>query len=134
MNNSKPKIFIVDDNHIFRSILRNILENSGEFILVGESSNGNECLTKIQNLDIDVILMDIKMPDLNGVKTTQVINYNNPDFPKIIAITQHDEFEYIKSMIEAGAKGYILKSEVAKQLKTAVEKVINGELYFPSLI
>ncbi|MFA6402548.1 MAG: response regulator transcription factor [Salinivirgaceae bacterium] len=131
MDHSKPKIFIVDDNTTFRWVLANFIRNSGEFELVGEASNGIECLSKIENLEIDVILMDINMPELNGIQTSKIINQQSRSYPRIIALTQYDEFEYVKSMIKAGAKGYIHKSDVGKQLKDAIKKVINGDFYIP---
>jgi len=133
MKKSKQRIFIVDDNKIFRNAMTNFIENNENYILVGSASNGLECLEKIENRAVDIILMDINMPNLNGIETTKVINRINPNIPKIIALTQHDEFEYAKSMIEAGAKGYIVKSEVSKQLNEAIEKAMKGEYYYPNL-
>ncbi len=133
MTDSKPTIFIVDDNHTFRKVVWDYLENTGDYLMVGEASDGVECLEKIQNIDIDIILMDINMPNMDGIQTSKIINYKNPNIPKIIALTQHDEFEYVKSMIEAGAIGYIVKAEVGKQLIKAIEKAIKGGLYYPNI-
>ena len=127
MTSSKLKIFIADDNQTFREVVWNYLENYGEFIMVGEASDGMECLEKIENLEIDILQMDITMPNLDGIQTSKIINQRSPDFPKIIALTQHNEFEYTKSMIESGAKGYIIKSDVGKQLIIAIKKVMKGE-------
>lgn len=134
MTSSKLKIFIADDNQTFRKIVKNYLENTGEFILVGEASDGLECIRKTDELQIDILLMDITMPNMDGIQASKLINQKFPYSPKIIALSQHAEFEYAKSMIEAGAKGYIVKSEVGKQLIAAIKKVINGKFYFPSLI
>ena len=65
MTDSKPTIFIVDDNHTFRKVVWDYLENTGDYLMVGEASDGVECLEKIQNIDIDIILMDILMPNMS---------------------------------------------------------------------
>lgn len=134
MNNSKPKIFIVDDNLTFRKVLLDFLDNTGEFEIIGEASDGIECLEKIEGKIIDIILMDIKMPKLNGIQTTKIINQKLSHHIKIIALTQHDDFDYIKNMIEAGAKSYVVKTEVGKQLVKAIKTVMKGEMYFPELM
>jgi DNA-binding NarL/FixJ family response regulator len=131
MNNSKPKIFIVDDNLTFRTILSDFLDNTNEFEIVGEASDGVECLERIEGKQIDIILMDINMPNLNGIQTAIIIDQKHYEYIKIIALTQYDEFEYIKTMIEVGAKSYVYKSEVGQQLVKAIKKVMKGEMYFP---
>ncbi len=133
MENQKIKIFIVDDNDTYRGVLFNILDHSKLYTVVGEASNGFECLEKIENIDIDIILMDINMPELDGIQTTKIINWKNPRRPKIIALTQHEEFEYTKSMILAGAVGYVLKSEVGKKLQEAIEYSNNGKMLIPEM-
>jgi DNA-binding NarL/FixJ family response regulator len=132
MTSSKPKIFIVDDNETFRKVMLDFLNNYNEFEIIGEAADGFECLEKINDKHVDIILMDINMPKLNGIKTTKIINQKYANSIKVIALTQHDEFEYIKNMIESGAKSYVIKTEVGKQLITAIKKVMKGEMYFPN--
>lgn len=133
MQKSKIKIFIVDDNNMFREIVRSYVEMSDYGTIVGEASNGKEFIDNVDTVNFDIVLMDVKMPEMNGIKATKLVNQTHYPQIKIIALSQFVEFEYMESMIKAGASGYIKKQEIAKHLKIAIETVLQGKMYFPEL-
>lgn len=110
------KVLIVDDNPHFIGALKFIIESSckDKVAYVIEASSGVECLDILNSNTIDIIFMDIDMPELNGIETTKIIvdRYRNI---KIIAVTFHTEEDYLIEIIEAGARGFIPKSKITKQ-------------------
>ncbi|TRX72056.1 response regulator transcription factor [Carboxylicivirga sp. M1479] len=123
------KIFLVDDHRIFREGLKNLIEFEDVGTIVGEASNGQEFLDKMDAQEIDLVLMDISMPILNGIETTIKALHQNPDL-KIVALSMHGDDEYYYKMIEAGAKGFLLKDSGIKEIEHAIRTVINGDSYF----
>ncbi len=130
----KPHIYIVDDSLAFRKVIKTYLGIKNCGIVVGEASNGQELLDVFAGLDIDIILMDLNMPVLNGIETTKIINQKHTDRVKIIGLTQNEEFNYMRSMIQAGAMGYVVKQEMGTQLIKAIETVAKGKIYYPELV
>lgn len=126
----KPKIFIVDDNAVFRNLIKDFLISKG-FIITGEATNGQEFLEMYIDENIDIILMDIHMPILNGIETTRIIDQKYSGVFKVIALSQLDDFEYIKGMVEAGAMAYVSKDDIAHKLLEAIDKVMQGKMYYP---
>src|SRR3989344_2243574 len=104
------RLLIADDHIIIRNGLKLMLSKNPKFKIVAEVSSGQEAIDYIDNNsnDIDVVLMDIDMPVVNGIEATKTITKNHPNI-KILALSMHDEEVYITSMIDAGATGYILK-------------------------
>ena len=127
----KINIVIVDDHKIMRDGIRAILSTDKTFKIVHESENGEDIISYLEKeyKKVDVILMDISLPNLNGIDTTSIILklFKNTN---ILALTMHDEEAYIVQMIKAGAKGYILKDAGRDELITAVKKVALGENYY----
>lgn len=97
--------------------------------VVGEASNGNEVLDILKKNKADIVLMDIKMPVMDGIEATKKITSLYPD-TQIIAITMHEEIGYFNKMIDAGASGFLLKKTNKSQLEDAINAVYNGETYF----
>jgi len=123
------KVVICDDHVIFRKGLGTILNEINEVKVIGEASNGQELLTLMKKQDVDVVLMDIRMPVMDGIETTLKIKERQYD-TKIIALTMHEEIGYFNQMIEAGAHGYLLKKTTRDELEAALKQVIKGEYYF----
>ncbi|MCK5170892.1 MAG: response regulator transcription factor [Bacteroidales bacterium] len=125
----KLKVFIVDDHVIFRNGLRTILNKVENFQIVGEVSNGSEFIAALKNTDTDIVLMDIKMPVMDGIEATQRALEIKPDL-KIIALSMFGDEEYLQDMIRAGASGFLLKNVTRKILTHAIEVVCNGGNYY----
>ncbi len=125
----KIKVAIADDHEIFRNGLQNILSRIENVQLVGSSVNGAELLELVQNTDIDIVLMDIKMPEIDGVEATRKVLAIKPEV-KIIALTMFGDEDYLQEMIKAGAKGFLLKNITGKTLNYALEIVFSGGNYY----
>ncbi len=127
------KILLVDDHALFRKGLRLILEEEQDMSVIGEADDGQEALDQARQLSPDVIVMDITMPNLNGIEATRRILSESPDI-KIVALSIHKGRQFAKDMLEAGAVGYILKDSVPEELSEGIRKVIRGEVYLSSVI
>jgi two-component system response regulator NreC len=126
---SKIKVLLVDDHQIIIDGLKSLLKNSDEIIVVAEANNGREALRILDILEIDVVLMDIDMPVLNGIDTLKEIGKRSLAV-KVIVLSMHNEAGMIKSLIEIGAKGYLLKSCAQEELIGAIRKVASSQSYF----
>ncbi|MFN8923692.1 MAG: response regulator, partial [Sphingobacteriia bacterium] len=122
-------LLLVDDHKIIINGIRSMLEDVPGISILGEANNGREAVEKAMELPVDVVLMDIKMPQMNGIEATEEINVKKPDV-KVIALTMFDDDEYITSMLQAGARGYILKNTGKQELISALERVSEGDTYF----
>ncbi|HSH50805.1 MAG TPA: response regulator transcription factor [Bacteroidales bacterium] len=125
----KIKVVIVDDHTLFRDGLKLILSKSDEVEVVGEAADGKEFLDKYPKLADVIVLMDIEMPVISGIEATRLAVERNPE-SRIIALTMFEEYEYYYQMIEAGAKGFLLKNSSIDQVLQAVKEVAKGENYF----
>lgn len=123
------KVVIVDDHVIFRKGLMAILNEIDDVKVVGEASNGQEAIKLLKRLETDVILMDIKMPGMDGIEATEKILAVHPEI-KIIALTMFEEISYFNKMIEVGASGFLLKKTDVDELEKALHQVYAGDAYF----
>ena len=123
------KIAIVDDHKIVRDGLKLYLENDSDYAIVGEAENGSEAINLVNQHPVDLMLMDINMEGLNGIETTKLVVKEHPDI-KIIALTMHNDYQHIIAMMDAGASGYLLKNCDEKELKSAINSVINDDVYY----
>lgn len=125
----KPKIIIVDDNQTFRQslVLLVTIENIAE--VVGKASNGIELMNLLPDTKPDLILMDIDMPEMNGIEATQKALEIMPDL-KIIVFSMYGNEEYYSKMIDLGIKGYLLKSCNIYDFEKAIRDVMKGKNYF----
>jgi len=127
------RVLIADDHALVRSGLRSILETEPEIEVVGEAGDGHEALAVAQELLPDVILMDIKMGDWDGVTATRRVRNSVPS-SRVIVLTNYDEDELVFSSIRAGASGYLLKEVTGSQLTNAIRTVADGfSLIYPSV-
>ena len=122
------QILIADDHQMLREGLRAILEKDENVEVIGEASDGRTAVEMARTLLPDVVVMDISMPDLNGVEATRQIKAENPAV-KVIALSRHSDKRYVLRMLEAGASGYVLKSGAYDELRRAVEAVSRGDSY-----
>jgi CheY-like chemotaxis protein len=122
MTVKKYRILIVDDNRKFLQAFRFLLQEAlgDRIMLLEEAYNGQECLDIIEKNTMDVIFMDINMPVMDGIEATKKANLLYRDI-NIIAVSFHDEMKFIKQMIEAGAKNYVIKEDLNKAI---LEKII----------
>lgn len=121
----RTRILIVDDHEIFRRGLRSLLESRGEFDIVGEAINGLEAIDKAKELRPDIIVMDVSMPQMDGLEAARLIRNDRPG-AKIVILSQHDSAQMLSAALEAGASAYVTKSQVARSLFGALEAVLLG--------
>jgi two-component system, NarL family, response regulator NreC len=127
------KVLIADDHQIVREGLRSMLEKEPGIKVVGEAEDGRKTLRLARELTPDVIIMDVAMPDLNGVEATRQIVAEFPAI-KVIALSMHDDRRFVLNMIKAGAKGYLLKDSAFKDLAKAIRMVLANKTYLSSEI
>lgn len=127
MNNIQ--IVIADDHQLFRNGLKILLGAFEEFSVVGEAVNGEELLKIVKNSPCDIILMDIDMPVMDGIEATRKCVQIKPDI-KIIALSMYGEEDYYYRMVDAGAKGFLLKDSDINEVRDAIISVIGGGSYF----
>jgi DNA-binding NarL/FixJ family response regulator len=120
------KILVVDDHEVVRDGISVMMGRQQGFAVVGEASNGLEAIEKVQDLHPDIVLMDLRMPQMNGVDAMRRIRAEDSEV-KFIVLTTYDSDEYIFDAIEAGAKGYLLKDASREELFQAVRAVHRGE-------
>jgi DNA-binding NarL/FixJ family response regulator len=126
----KPiNLAIADDHKIFRNGLKAALEDYPDFNLLIEASNGKELIGLLADHEPDVILMDIKMPEMDGMQTTAHINQHFKNI-KVLALSMHNEDKYIVDMMKAGASGYLLKNAEPEEIIEAIQTVHNKGFYF----
>jgi len=121
---SAIRVLLVDDHQLVREGLKRMLELDEDIEVVGEAANGEDAITQAELLSPHVILMDIKMPDMDGIAATRQLKQNIPDL-KLIMLTLYGS-EYVTQAIEAGASGYILKDAKQEQLIQAIRDVYKG--------
>ena len=120
------RILIVDDHTVVRDGLASMLERQSDFEVVGQASDGSQAVKQAEELQPDVILMDLRMPQMDGVEAMRLIGEANTEV-KFIVLTTFDTDEYIFDAIEAGAKGYLMKDTSREELFRAIRAVHRGE-------
>ena len=126
---NKIKIILADDHELVRGGIKSLLEINPSFEVIAEVNTGKELIDLIDEVLPDIILTDISMPDMSGLKAVALLLHINPNL-KFIMLTMHDDPEYILNSVEIGAKGYLLKNMGLKELQTAIITVANGGKYF----
>ena len=122
----KTSILIADDHPLFRKAVRDILEKQPDIELVFEAGDGEEAIELVAQTSPDVIIMDISMPQINGLEATRRIKAQFPDIAVLI-LTVHNDMEHILSILDAGASGYLTKSASISEVVAAVRAIIAGE-------
>ncbi len=125
---SKIRIMIADDHWMVRDGLKQLLELDDSFSVVAEANSGTDCNQLIDEVNADILLLDINMPDINGLQLLTNIKQKNNRI-KIIMLTIHNEPEYMNKAMNLGADGYVLKDSESNVLTEAIQQVINGERF-----
>jgi len=122
------RVLLADDHKILREGLRTLLEQEKDICVVGEADNGRSSVKLTGELAPDVVIMDVAMPDLNGIDATRRITEIQPR-ARVLALSMHSDGRYVKGMLQAGARGYILKDCAAEELTHAIRTVMSGQIY-----
>ncbi len=122
------KVMIADDHNLMREGIKQLLEFDGSIKVIAEASNGIECLEKVKQFEPDVLLLDINMPEKNGLEVLEELKSEKTK-TKILILTVHNEIEYLIKAIDIGVDGYILKDSESAELKKAINTVFKGENY-----
>jgi DNA-binding NarL/FixJ family response regulator len=123
------RVFLVDDHEIFRNGLRQLVDSESDMKVVGEAGDGESALQALPSISPDVIIMDIRMPGINGIETSQAILKQQPQ-SRILFFSLYDSPDYVAKALEMGASGYILKDTSNKIFLNAIRTVYNGKFYF----
>jgi len=129
----KKKIFIIDDHALFREGLKAIISRKSQYEIIGEAGNAKEALQLSHELKPDLILMDIALPDRNGVDLTREIRNILPE-ARILIVSMHTKIDYIVKTFQAGASGYVVKESASEKLLQGMDCVLNGEIFMDSSV
>ena len=127
------RILIADDHPLFRDGLRALLESVPDMQVIGEAATGDEALTQAHTLQPDIILMDLKMPGMNGIEATRRILHTSPHI-RILVMTMFEDDDSVFAAIRAGARGYLLKGAAQEETLRAIRAVSHGEAIFGSAV
>jgi len=125
----KYKVMLVDDHKLFRKGLRMLIDSLNRFEVAGEASNGVEFLNLLDQSQPDIVLLDIAMPEMNGIEAAKLALTKYPDL-RIITLSMFGEQDYYFKMVDAGVKGFLLKNSDFSEVKMALETVMEGGNYF----
>src|SRR5580692_10993323 len=123
------RILLVDDHPIVRQGLRTLLEGRPGWEVVGEASDGIEALDKVEDLQPDVVVLDVTMPRMNGLEACRLIQQKRKTSLEVLFVTQHDSPQMMREALDAGARGYVVKSNAARDLLEAVEAVSQHRVF-----
>ena len=122
------RIILAEDHRITREGLVNLLQERPDMEVVGEAENGREAVRLAKELSPDLVIMDVTMPDLNGIDATRIITSGSNN-TKVIALSMYSDKQFVQGMIQAGASGYLLKDCAFEELVSAIQAVIHGDTY-----
>ena len=127
---NQTRIFLIDDHAVVRAGIRMLLESQTNLLVVGEAESGEEAVRRVPDLAPDIVICDLTLPGINGIEATKLLKGKLPG-TRFIALSMHEEPEYVQGFLEVGGSGYIPKSSVETQLLDAVAAVSRGEYYAP---
>jgi DNA-binding NarL/FixJ family response regulator len=123
------KILIADDHSMVRDGVKNLIRQNKEYTVIGEAANGRQAIEQFETLAPDLLILDISMPDLNGMEVAREVLHKNP-LASIIILSMYDDEEYVSRCLEIGVKGYVVKNESGSELEYAIKSVLQGKNYF----
>lgn len=124
---SRIRVFLVDDQQMVRAGFRMLVESQDDMTVVGEAGDGEDALRQLRSVDTDVVLMDVRMPVLDGVETTRQLHESHGERPRVIVLTTFDLDEYVLPAIRAGASAFLLKDATPPELLDAIRRVHVGD-------
>ena len=127
------RVLLADDHTVVRDGLRSLLAAQGDMTVVGDAANGREAVMQVQKMGPDVVIMDIAMPELNGIEATCQVHESCPS-TKVVILSMYSSVEHISRALQAGAKGYVMKESAGRELVEAVRSVHVGRLYLSQQI
>ena len=130
---NRHRVLLAEDHTLVRAGLRALLDGLPNIEVVGEAEHGGEAVTMATQLRPDVVLMDLSMPILNGIEATRRVMKLRPR-PRILVLSMHDDTEYVRQALSAGASGYLLKSAAVRELELALAAVVRGEVWISPAI
>jgi two-component system response regulator NreC len=122
------RILIADDHKIFREGLRTLLRSRDDIEVIGEADNGRTVVSLAGQLEPDIVIMDVAMPDLNGIEATRQITMTRAD-AKVLALSMHSDSRFVTRMLQAGAHGYLLKDCAFEELTLAIDTIVTEGVY-----
>jgi DNA-binding NarL/FixJ family response regulator len=128
MQVSVTRVLLAEDHTLVRAGIRSLLDSFNDIEVIAEAGNGREALKLVRNLEPDVVLMDISMPELNGMEATARITRQFPGV-KVLMLSMHNDEEYVAQSLKAGARGYLVKEAATKELEAAISSLMRGEVY-----
>jgi DNA-binding NarL/FixJ family response regulator len=127
----RVSVFLVDDHAIVRAGVRALLTHQRQLEVVGESDSGEDALARVPALAPDVVLLDLSLPGMSGIETARALRVVAPDV-RLVALSMHEDAEYVRGFLEAGGSGYVPKTSLETQLIDAILAVARGEYYAPA--
>jgi len=125
---SAIKVLLVDDHQLFRTGLRQLLERHPAVSIVGEASTGRAALDEVASRNPDIVLLDISLPEMNGIEVTRRLTHDHPEV-RVLIVSMHSDHRYVTEALRAGAKGYLLKDSSPDEMLRAIQRVLNGQYY-----
>lgn len=129
MHDGKVRVFLVDDHEVVRVGLQNMLAGYGDIEIVGTASSGKEALANVPQCDVDVVLLDLRLPDTQGLEVLSEL-VARPEAPAVLVLTVYDDHDLVIGAARAGARGYVLKNASGDELVTAIRKIAAGGRYY----
>lgn len=130
---SKIRIFLADDHTMLREGLVALINDQSDMEVVGEADSARMLFQNIQTCEVDIVVMDISMPGVSGILATSQLQELCPEI-KVIALSRHSEAGYVRQMLQAGARGYVLKQAAADELLIAIRSVANGQTFLDNTL
>lgn len=126
-------VFICDDHELIRNGIKSTLKGRKDIKVVGEAGNGEQTMLLIADLEVDILLLDISMPVMNGIELIEHLVKEGSE-TKVLFLTMYDNYEYINKCLEAGAAGYLVKSDAGEELVNAITTITSGSTYYSNTV
>ncbi len=133
MGELKIKVLLVDDHRIVREGIKSLIDSQSDMEVIAEASSGREAIRIVRKMSPDLVVMDVAMPDMNGIEATRHITSEFPGV-KVIALSMHSNKRFVVEILRVGASGYLLKDCAFEELANAIRAVMAGELYLSSKV
>jgi DNA-binding NarL/FixJ family response regulator len=127
------RLLFADDHEIVRRGLESLVSERPDWIVVGEAADGRQAIQLSANLKPDIVILDFAMPVLNGIETTRQILAENPE-TRVLILSMHESEQIVREVLQAGAQGYLLKSDAGRDLVRAIEALLDNKTYFTSSV